>query len=122
MLLLHCKDNVRLEYIEWLRENFPNMYIQIAHLGVDRRANDLTRILLDKYKADDHIFYDISTVINEKLLDYAMENISSQLLFGSDYPYSPDNNVNSLLNYCKTSNLLCKMNANAELIIELTRK
>ena len=34
-LILHCKDNIRLEYINELLKNFPKMNIIVAHLGRD---------------------------------------------------------------------------------------
>ena len=88
LLLLHCKDGVRLEYVKHLRQTYPNMIIQVAHLGVDRANPGITEALWKYFREDDRVYYDLSTVYDEGLLRRAFEIIPpGQLLFGTDIPY-----------------------------------
>ncbi len=93
LLILHCKDVGRIEYIIELREKFPKMYIQIAHLGVNRRDINKTKILLEKFSKDDHVYYDVSTVFDFRFIAEVCPMISKQLLFGTDAPYVTDESL-----------------------------
>ena len=88
-LILHCKDKIRINYIESLRKNFPMMNIIVAHLGRNtiENHNDIIN-LLNHFKNDDNIYFDISTVNNIDTILAAIKIAGSdKILYGSDFPY-----------------------------------
>lgn len=94
ILLIHCDDSVRLKYIKYLREKYPDMILMIAHLGEDRKNIANTIQFLERYKNDLNIYFDISTVFDEKVLLFAKDNlIIEHILYGSDLPYGNDSKI-----------------------------
>lgn len=91
-LILHSKDDIRVEYIKKLRTNFPNMNIIVAHLGrkVFENFADIYNIL-NEFRYDNHIYFDFSTINDIKNIMLALEIIDyNRILYGSDFPYDFD--------------------------------
>lgn len=88
-LLLHSKDNIRIEYIKLLLENFPKMNIIIAHLGRDTyETQNFINAVLDTFKNNNRIYFDISTIHYLDNIKNAINKVGSErLLFGSDFPF-----------------------------------
>lgn len=89
-LILHCKDNIRIDYIKLLRRNFQHMNIIIAHLGRNTiESQQDIELILNQFKYDDNIYFDISTInsINTILTSIKIVG-ATRILYGSDFPYS----------------------------------
>lgn len=88
-LLIHSADTIRIPYIKDLRAMFPNMNIIIAHMGRNVWENyDFTILVIEAFKDDSKIWFDISTITDLKILEYAIKVIGSKrLLYASDFPY-----------------------------------
>ena len=88
-LLIHSLASIRVPYIKLLRKNFPNMNIIIAHMGRDAFNHfDFISSILNEFKNDDKIFFDVSTIHSPKVLSYGIKLIGSKrILFASDFPY-----------------------------------
>ena len=122
-LILHCKDNIRLEYINELLKNFPKMNIIVAHLGRDiyEDSNFIFNIL-DSLKFKDNVFFDISTINNFENILTALNMISfKRIFYGSDYPYEFNFDSDCYKNKClfkilKDSELEAVMGENFERI------
>lgn len=95
-LLIHCSDRIRKEYIGILRKRFPKMNIIIAHMGRDVYEDfDFTTDIINFFKDDKQIFFDVSTVKNYKIILYALEKVGDErIMFGSDFPYECKSDVN----------------------------
>ena len=93
-LILHCKDRIRIEYINNLLNNFPKMNIIIAHLGRDTfETNDFITKVLYEYQHNPNIYFDISTIKDFNNIKQAFNIIgSNRILYGSDFPYDFDRN------------------------------
>lgn len=87
-LIIHCKDKIRLEYIQKLQQLYNKINIIIAHLGRNCCENtEFVYNILRKYN-NERIFYDLSTVTNPQNIRNALDMINNNnILFGSDYPY-----------------------------------
>ena len=96
-LIIHCKDKIRLEYIEKLHQAYDNINIIIAHLGRDCFENpEFVFSILKKYN-NEKIFYDLSTITNSENIKNAFDMINNNnILFGSDYPYDSYDNIENL--------------------------
>ncbi len=96
-LIIHCKDEIRLEYIKKLHQLYNNINIIIAHLGRDcHENNSFVYNILKKYN-NEKIFYDLSTIKNTENLKNAFKMIdNNNIFFGSDYPYDSYENIESL--------------------------
>lgn len=94
-LLIHSADKVRKEYIKTLRKNFPKMNIIIAHMGRNVFEEfDYTTDIINCFKDDRQVFFDISTVKNDNIILYALNTIGDErILFGSDFPYECKSDV-----------------------------
>lgn len=88
-LLIHSFDIERIEYIRNLRDKFPDMHIIIAHMGRNVWENyEFTISIINAFKLDLGILFDISTITNVEIIRYAIKTIGSKrLLFASDFPY-----------------------------------
>lgn len=88
-LLLHSLASIRVEYVHFLRMNFPKMNIIIAHMGRDGKKHfSYMANILNEFKNDEKVFFDSSTINDAKQLLYAIKVIcSSRILFASDFPY-----------------------------------
>jgi len=87
-LLIHCSSSLRADYLQYLRTQFPNLRIQVAHLGCYRRNIKKTYELIDLFANDENIYFDISTVFNTELIKYLMEKLNyKRILFGTDKPF-----------------------------------
>lgn len=96
-LIIHCKDRIRLEYIQKLHQLYNNINIIIAHLGRDCFENtEFVYNILKKYN-DENIFFDLSTITNPENIKNAFNMINNNnILFGSDYPYDSYDNIENL--------------------------
>lgn len=88
-LLLHSLASIRIEYVQFLRMNFPNMNIIIAHMGRDGENHfSYMHNILSNFKSDEHIYFDTSTITDIAQLQYAINMIGcDRILWGSDFPY-----------------------------------
>jgi len=88
-LILHCKDDIRLMYINKLLDNFPKINIIIAHLGRNvYEDNNFVLKIINSFKFRDNVFFDISTINNFENILTALNIVGyKRLLYGSDYPY-----------------------------------
>lgn len=88
-LLVHCKDNIRIEYINKLLENYKNIHIIIAHLGRDTyESSNFINFILENFKNNERIFFDISTIHNLDNIKNAIKKVGSKrILYGSDFPF-----------------------------------
>ncbi len=88
-LLIHCKDNVRIEYVKKLLSSFPKMNIIIAHLGRDTYEKpDFIAKVIDTFKDNERVLFDLSTIHNIENIMYAISKVgSSRILYGSDFPF-----------------------------------
>lgn len=92
-LILHCKDGVRIDYVKYLREKYPNMFIVLAHLGADRRSLVKSIDIIRCFSQDKKIYFDFSTIFDDELLKTAIGLLPKHIFFGSDMPYSLRQNV-----------------------------
>ena len=91
-LILHCRDDIRIFYIDKLRCMYPNMNIIVAHLGRNtiENYNDIEKLLLN-FKFDNNILFDISTIANIEIILRALDIVGEErILYGSDFPYDFD--------------------------------
>jgi len=120
ILLLHCKDSGRLEYIKKLRLEFPSMYIQVAHLGVNRKDIWETMNLLKEFSGDDHVYYDISTVYDYDFIIESFPIVKNQILYGTDIPYVKIEDIERQRKfYMSNKNILDCMNVNARRLLSV---
>lgn len=100
-LILHCKDSVRIEYINAIVKKYPKINIIIAHLGRDVYENfSFCKNVIDAFYGFENIFFDISTITNEDLIKYALNRCgSTKILFGTDFPYEK-NCGQTIYDYC----------------------
>ncbi len=96
-LIIHCKDKVRLEYIQKLHQLYNNINIIIAHLGRDSfESTEFVYSVLKKYD-DDKFYFDLSTISNPENIKNAFNMVNNNnILFGSDYPYESYKNIKNL--------------------------
>lgn len=87
-LILHCGDNVRYNYVEYLLQRYKKMRIILAHLGVNRRELGLTQKVIQKYSNDSRVYFDTSTIFDSEILNFACSVIPNErIFFGSDTPF-----------------------------------
>jgi len=88
-LIIHSSDTERIDYIKLLMKNFPRINIIIAHMGRNVfEEYDFTISVINEFKNNPKIYFDISTISNAQILSYAVQQISStRILFASDFPY-----------------------------------
>ena len=87
-LILHCGDNVRNNYVEYLLQRYDKVKIILAHLGANRRDNNLTLNTLQKFATNKRVYFDTSTIFDSNILTAACSIIPNErLLFGSDTPF-----------------------------------
>ena len=88
-LLLHSLASIRVEYVQFLRMNFPNMNIIIAHMGRNGENHfSYMHNILTTFKDDEHIYFDTSTISDIAQLQYGINLIGCErILWGSDFPY-----------------------------------
>lgn len=105
-LLIHCKDNIRIEYINYLINNYNNMNIIIAHLGRDKYENySFINNVLEEFKSNEKVFFDVSTIHNIDNIKNAINKVGNErILYGSDFPFEVDsykefnNSVEKIIN------------------------
>lgn len=92
ILLLHTLEDYTLSHIKYLRKEFPNMHILLAHLGRNSHCDYIfTKNIIESLCSDDKIITDISTVDNELLIRYAINKYGKErVLYGSDFPFETD--------------------------------
>lgn len=98
-LLLHSKDNVRIQYVKELLKEFKRMNIIIAHLGRDvYESPSFINQILQEFKNSDRIIFDTSTIHNINNIKNAINIVGSErLLYGSDFPFEIDDYNDYLL-------------------------
>jgi hypothetical protein len=90
MLLLHCDNSIRIEYVRHLTQEFPDMIIQVAHLGVFRNSYKASKLVIDELSVLENVYFDISTVFDAEIIKYAVSKMPNRVLFGTDVPYIQD--------------------------------
>ena len=119
ILVLHCKDKGRLEYMEALRHRYPNMYIQAAHLGVDRKNIEETKLLFERFAEDSHVYFDVSTVYDLNFIAENCLSIRNQVLYGTDCPYVLQENVKRQLDFFENhGEIIAQMNRNTDRLLK----
>lgn len=119
ILLLHCKDTGRVEYIDELHRKYPNMYIQIAHLGVNRKTIEETKPLFARFANDDHIYYDVSTIYDFDFIEENYPLIQHQILYGTDCPYISCDNAEAQIKFFQNhTRIVEQMNMNADRLLK----
>lgn len=102
-LILHCRDRIRIHYIDFLLKQFPNMNIIIAHMGRNVFNDfDFNVEIIEHFKNNERIIMDISTVIDINIIKLGIKLLGAErMLFGSDFPYSmtPDVSVEKFLQF-----------------------
>jgi len=92
-LLIHCSSSLRIDYLQYLRSQFPNLCIQVAHLGCYRRNIEKTYDFINLFANDTKMYFDISTIFDECLIRYVMCKLNyERILFGTDKPFVSDTN------------------------------
>lgn len=88
-LLVHCKDKIRVEYINCLLNNYPNMNIIVAHLGRDVYEDSFfINNVLDNFKSNDRVLFDISTIHNIDNIKNSINTVGNErIMYGSDFPF-----------------------------------
>ena len=87
-LILHCGDNVRYNYVEYLLQRYKNMRIVLAHLGVNRRERNMTEKVIKKYSVENRVYFDTSTIFDIDIIKFALSIIPvERIFFGSDTPF-----------------------------------
>lgn len=88
-LLIHCKDNLRIRYVNELLDNFKNMNIIIAHLGRDTyETYSFIDKVLESFKSNERVLFDISTIHNFNNVENALNKVGNErILYGSDFPF-----------------------------------
>lgn len=89
-LILHCRDRVRIPYVDFLRKQFPNMNIILAHMGRNV-FNDYSfnTEVIEHFKNDGKIIMDVSTVEDINIIKMGVKLLGTdRVLFGSDFPFS----------------------------------
>lgn len=124
LLILHCHDRIRNDYISYLHERYPDMYIQIAHLGINRANLSETYKLWSKFSGDNHIFFDLSTVDDIDLIKNSFAIINNeQILYGSDTPYYRNRQI-QLERVLRGSKITCVnelLNDNAKKLVDILK-
>lgn len=97
-LLLHTLSSETLRHVKYLRNNFPNMRIIVAHLGRNAKCDyEYTKNIIDTFSEDDKIYTDISTIDNPDLIKYAVKKYgSNRVLYGSDFPFEKSPNITEM--------------------------
>lgn len=92
-LLIHCKDNIRIEYINYFINSYPNMNIIIAHLGRDTYENySFINNILETFKGNEKVLFDVSTIHNVDNIKNAVKKVGNErILYGSDFPFEVAN-------------------------------
>lgn len=130
-LLLHTLSKCTLSHIKYLRENFPNMNIILAHLGRNATADyEYTTSVIDTISKDDKMFTDISTIFDARLIRYAFDKMGKErILYGSDFPFevSPGVSEKDYLKYPMNTKLSSEEQEwlyykSSENILKLTKK
>lgn len=87
-LILHCGDNVRYNYVEYLLQRYKKIRIILAHLGVNRWDCSLTEKIIKKFSVESRVYFDTSTIFDTEILNYACSVIPNErIFFGSDTPF-----------------------------------
>lgn len=113
LLLLHCDNINRIDYVKFLHEKYPNMIIQIAHLGCFQNSVPASFLVIDELSSLENIYFDNSAVYNSDILSYAIKTAPSKILFGTDIPYIGNMNYvdryQPLLKSCNLDNDVTKL-------------
>jgi len=119
LLIIHCKDAVRMDCIKKIRTEYPDIYLQVAHLGVNRKNIEETLRLIEAFSGDDHVYFDVSTVFDYCFIESVRRLIGNQMLFGSDIPYINEQQFGIQMNYFFDDAWIDSFNNNA---VDLLKK
>lgn len=92
LLILHCDNINRIDYVKHLSIRFPHMLIQIAHLGIFKNCPPATKQVIIELSKLKNVYFDMSTVLDENILKFAINVVPEKILFGSDIPYMAEDN------------------------------
>ena len=113
LLIIHCDNSIRIDYVKYLAEQYPQMLIQVAHLGIFRNSKTASKLVIDELTDCKNVFFDISTVFDKEIIQLAVKKIPERILYGTDIPYvSPNNCVEKYDNLLKDCNLSVKQTEN----------
>lgn len=89
-LVIHPHMSERAEKIRYLKSNFPNLKIILAHSG--RKwpftGEDIIDNIIPQLKKYDDLYFDTSTIRESSVITEMVGKLGSEkILFGSDYPY-----------------------------------
>lgn len=87
VLVLHCDNINRMDYVKFLRNRYPNMYIQVAHLGCFQNSIAASLLVLDELSQLSNDYFDTSVVYNDEVLAHVLEIAPNKILFGTNIPY-----------------------------------
>ena len=123
LLIIHSENLSRIDYLKFLATRYPEMYIQVAHLGSFRNCDAATKLVIDELAVFPRIYFDISTVFDPELIKYAQNKVNNRVLFGTDVPYISCDKTNEYLNMLASINfdseqLSCVLYENARELVE----
>lgn len=89
ILLLHSQQSRRIEYVRSLLRNFPNIVIQIAHMGRGAMGDtEMIYKVLKEFAKDENVIFDTSTIRDPEVIGKAVDMIGTdRILYGSDLPF-----------------------------------
>lgn len=98
-LLLHCRDDIRIQYVRELINKYKRLNVIVAHLGRDTYENSsFIDEVLESFKKEERVLFDISTIHNLDNVKNSLNKVGNErILFGSDFPFEVDD-CNSILN------------------------
>ena len=106
LIIIHAKDETRIDEINKITKLFKNITIIIAHLGRDVYSNEsFIKNVLETFKNNKNIYVDTSTIIDPKIITLACKSFNeNRILFGTDIPFAEgtkkeyfNNTLNSIL-------------------------
>lgn len=106
-LLIHSKDDIRIEYLNKLISLFPNINFIIAHMGRNTFQNFKFSVnIIDEFCSYENVLFDTSTIKNQNIVMYAIKRCgAARILYGTDYPYEKTISSNILDNLSILENI-----------------
>ncbi len=84
---------------EGVLENFPDLTLIIAHMGIWSNFNKYKAGALKLAERFSNVYFDISDVINDGIIEFVRKIGIDRVMFGSDYPgNNPGNERKKILN------------------------
>ena len=91
LLMLHCDNINRIDYVKFFSNRYLNMYIQVAQLGCFQNSVAASLLVLDELSQLSNVYFDSSAVYNGDVLAHALKIAPDKILFGTDVPYIGSN-------------------------------